>query len=121
MRLANNPSCDLALVIKALYGPAFDPIEYVAMKFLSEKNCTSILAKRADDHCVLSVYFTCTQLASEGEHIFNQPNGLFYWVSMSDICALAKTSYFWSRFIIRTHQSLKLNSNDILFVGATIR
>lgn len=42
--MANNPrvpSYDLALVMKALYGPTFEAIEYVAMKFFSEKNCTA--------------------------------------------------------------------------------
>lgn len=60
LRLANNPSCDLDLVMKALHGPAFEPIEYVTMKFLSEKTALLLnfrtFVKQADDHCVLSVY-----------------------------------------------------------------
>ena len=74
------PSWDLALVLEALCGPPFEPIESADMKFLSYK--TSLLlaltsAKRVGDLHDLSVYPSCTQFTPDGSKVTLRPNAAY--------------------------------------------
>lgn len=75
------PSWDLALVLEALCGPPFEPIESVDMKFLSYKTALLLAlasAKRVADLHALSVHPSCTQFTPDGSKVTLRPNAA-YW------------------------------------------
>ena len=68
------PSWDLALVLEALCGPTFEPIESADMKFLSYKTALLLAlssAKRMGNLHALSVHPSCTQFTPDGSKVTN--------------------------------------------------
>ena len=60
------PNWDLALVLDALTGAPFEPLERVDMRFLSLKAAlllALVTAKRVSDLHVLSIHSECTQFS----------------------------------------------------------
>ena len=71
------PSWDLILVLEALCGPPFEPIESVDMKFVSFKTALLLAltsAKRVGDLHALSVHSSCTQFTLDGSKVTLRPN-----------------------------------------------
>lgn len=74
------PSWDLPLVLEALCGPPFEPIESVDMKFLSYKTALLLAltsAKRVGDLHALSVHPSCTQFTPDGSKVTLRPNAAY--------------------------------------------
>ena len=74
------PSWDLVLVLEALCGPPFEPIESVDMKFVSYKTALLLAltsAKRVGDLHALSVHSSCTQFTSDGSKVTLRPNAAY--------------------------------------------
>ena len=67
------PSWDLALVLEALCGPPFKPIESADLKCISYKPALLLAltsAKRVGDLHALSVHLSCTQFTPDGSKMF---------------------------------------------------
>ncbi|XP_053351317.1 uncharacterized protein LOC128520900 [Clarias gariepinus] len=74
------PSWDLLLVLEALCGPPFEPVESIDMKILSYKTALLLAlasAKRVGDLHALSVHPSCTQFAANGLKVTLQPNAAY--------------------------------------------
>ncbi|XP_073320639.1 uncharacterized protein [Pagrus major] len=74
------PSWDLALVLEALCGPPFEPIESAYIKFLSYQTALLLAltsAKRVGDLHALSVHPSCTQFTPDGSKLTLHPNAAY--------------------------------------------
>ncbi len=85
------PSWDLVLVLEALFGSPFEPIQSADMKFLSNKTALLLAltsAKREGDLHALSVHPCCTQYTSDGAKVTLCPNAAYLPKSSLQLLAL---------------------------------
>ena len=74
------PSWDLLVVLRALTGPPFEPLETVDIKFVSLKTAlllALVSAKRVGDMQALSVSPSCLQFSIAGDKVVIRPNAAY--------------------------------------------
>ena len=74
------PSWDLLVVLRALTGPPFEPLETVDIKFVSLKTALLLAltsAKRVGDMQALSVSPSCLQFSIAGDRVVMRPNAAY--------------------------------------------
>ena len=74
------PSWDLLVVLRALTGPLFEPLETVEIKFVSLKTTLLLAltsAKRVGDMQALSVSPSCLQFSVAGDKVVLHPNSVY--------------------------------------------
>ena len=74
------PSWDLLVVLRALTGPPFEPLETVDIKFVSLKTALLLAltsVKRVGDMQALSVSPSCLQFSIAGDRVVMRPNAAY--------------------------------------------
>ena len=67
------PSWDLLVVLRALTGPPFEPLEEVGIKFVSLKTALQCVG----DMQALSVSPSCLQFSVAGDKVVLHPNSVY--------------------------------------------
>ena len=79
-REAPHTLWDLLVVLRALTGPPFEPLETVDIKFVSLKTALLLAltsAKRVGDMQALSVSPSCIQFSIAGDRVVMRPNAAY--------------------------------------------